>query len=189
VSRPLDDATVPWPGDVPFSWRSTASLSEGSPFESTCFTMSAHLGTHVDAPSHVAAGGLAAGALPLDVFVGPARVIELPGKGEMGLDALPRRALGAARVIFKTRGRSFLAPLAAMRLAERGARLIGTDGASIDPADAEDLPVHRTLLSRGIFVLEGLDLSRVEPGDYRLIALPLKLTELDASPVRAVLIG
>jgi arylformamidase len=151
--------------------------------------MSAHLGTHVDAPAHVVAGGLSAGALPLDVFVGPARVVDLPGRGEIGLDGLPRRALGAARVIFKTRGHSFLAPLAAVRLAERGARLVGTDAASIDPADAEDLPVHRALLSRGIFVLEGLDLSRVEPGDYRLIALPLKLTDLDASPVRAVLIG
>ena len=151
--------------------------------------MSAHLGTHVDAPSHVAPGGASAGALPLDPFVGPARVVDLPGRGEVGPDALPRRALGARRVLFRTLGRAFLAPLAAVRLAERGARLVGTDAASVDPPDAEDLPVHRALLSRGIYVLENLDLAAVEPGDYRLIALPLKLTELDASPVRAVLIG
>ena len=65
---------------------------------------------------------------------------------------------------------------------------MGTDAASLDPEDAEDLPVHRALLSLGVFLLEGLDLSAVEPGDYRLIALPLKLTDLDAAPVRAVLI-
>ena len=151
--------------------------------------MSAHLGTHVDAPAHVLAGGAPVGSLPLDAFVGPARVLDLPGRGEVGLDALPRRALGVARVLFRTRGQSFLAPLAAVRLAERGARLGGPDAMSVDPDDAEDLPVHRTLLSRGIVVLENLDLSRIEPGDYRLIALPLKLMELDGSPVRAVLIG
>lgn len=151
--------------------------------------MSAHLGTHVDAPSHVIPGGAAAGSLPLDAFVGPARVVDLPGRGEIGLDGLPRRALGAARILFRTRGEAFLSPLAAVRLAERGARLVGTDAGSVDPEDAEDLPVHRALLGRGIFILENLDLSGVKPGDYRLIALPLKLTELDASPVRAVLIG
>jgi arylformamidase len=151
--------------------------------------MSAHLGTHVDAPSHVLPGGLPVGALALEPFIGPARVVDLPGRGEVGLDGLPRRALGVPRILFRTRGETFLAPLAAVRLAERGALLVGTDGVSVDPDDADDLPVHRALLSRGIFVLESLDLSAVEPGDYRLIALPLKLTELDASPVRAVLIG
>ena len=65
---------------------------------------------------------------------------------------------------------------------------MGTDGLSLDPGDAEDLPVHRALLSRGICLLESLDLSRVEPGDYTLIALPLRLRHLDAAPVRAILV-
>ena len=173
---------------MPFSWRTTASLGEGSQWESTCFTMSAHLGTHADAPSHVFAGGAAAGGLRLDVFLGPARVVDLPGRGEVGADALPRRCLGVARILFRTGGRAFLSPLAAVRLAERGAILVGTDAISIDPADAEDLPVHRTLLGRGVFLLEGLDLSATEPGDYRLIALPMPLADLDAAPVRAVLV-
>lgn len=151
--------------------------------------MSAHLGTHADAPSHVLPGGEGAASLPLEAFLGPARVVDLPGRGEVGPDALPRRALGAARILFRTGGLSFLAPLAAVRLAERGAILVGTDAASLDPDDAEDLPVHRALLSRGVCLLENLDLSRVPPGDYRLIALPLRFTDLDASPVRAVLIG
>ena len=81
-----------------------------------------------------------------------------------------------------------MSPLAALRLAERGAMLVGTDATSIDPEDAEDLPVHRMLLSRGIMLLEGLSLAHVEPGDYRLVALPLRFRDLDASPVRAVLI-
>lgn len=188
VSRRIDEKTAAWPGDVPFSWRATSGPSDGAPLGATCFTMSAHLGTHVDAPSHVLSGGEAIGAVRLEPFLGPARVVQLAGRGEIGPDALPARSLGVPRILFRTGGRVFLSPLAAVRLIERGAILVGTDALSVDPEDAEDLPVHRTLLSRGVALLENLDLSRAEPGDYRLIALPLAFRDLDASPVRAVLI-
>ena len=150
--------------------------------------MSAHVGTHVDAPSHVLPDGEPIGRLALDAFIGPARVVDLPGRGEVGPDALPRRCLGVPRVLFRTGGRAFLSPLAAVRLCERGALLVGTDAMSVDPEDAADLPVHRTLLSRAVAVLENLDLTQAAPGDYRLVALPLFFKELDASPVRAILI-
>jgi arylformamidase len=91
-------------------------------------------------------------------------------------------------VLFRTGGKAFLSPLAAVRLCERGTILVGTDAMSVDPEDAADLPVHRTLLSRAVAVLENLDLSDASPGDYRLVALPLFFKELDASPVRAILI-
>ena len=150
--------------------------------------MSAHLGTHADSPSHVLQAGAPIGELDLEPFVGPARVVALPGRGEVGPDALPRESLGVPRILFRTGGRAFLAPLAAVRLAEKGAILVGTDAASIDPADAEDLPAHRTLLSRGVALLESLDLDRVPEGEYELIALPLRFQDLDASPVRAILL-
>jgi len=150
--------------------------------------MSAHVGTHVDAPSHVLANGDPIGQLPLDAFIGPACVVDLPGRGEVGADALPRGTFAAPRVLFRTAGKAFLSPLAAIRLAEKGVVLVGTDAMSVDPGDAVDLPVHRTLLSRGVAVLENLDLSRVVPGIYRLVALPIFFKELDASPVRAILI-
>jgi len=188
ISRPIDDETEPWEGDVPFTWRATARLVEGSLFEATCFTMSAHLGTHVDAPSHVLPAGRSIGDVSLAAFVGPARVVDLPGRGEVGPDSLPPRSIGVRRVLFRTRGRSFLAPLAAVRLAERGTILVGTDALSVDTQDAEDLPVHRTLLARGVMVLENLNLEGVEAGDYGLVALPLAFRDLDASPVRAILI-
>ena len=177
-----------WPGDVRFRWRPTARLVDGSLFESTCFTMSAHVGTHVDAPSHVLPEGATIGRISLDAFIGTACVVDLPGRGEVGPDALPRGSFAAPRVLFRAGARTFLSPLAAVRLAEKGALLVGTDGMSLDPHDAADLPVHRALLSRNVAVLENLDLSRAAPGTYRLIALPIGFTELDASPVRAVLI-
>ena len=150
--------------------------------------MSAHLGTHADAPSHVLAGAANIGAVPLAPYLGPARVVLVSGRGELGPEELPPRSLRVPRVLFRSRGRAFLSPLAALRLAENGAILVGTDASSIDPPDAEDLPAHRALLSRGIALLEHLALEAVEEGEYQLVALPLRLDELDASPVRAVLI-
>ncbi len=150
--------------------------------------MSAHLGSHADAPSHVLAGEATIGQMPLEPYVGRARVVELSGRGEVGPDALPPRSLRARRVLFRTRGKAFLSPLAAVRLAEKGAILVGTDAPSIDPADAEDLPAHRALLERGVALLEHLALDAVEEGEYQLVALPLRFDDLDASPVRAVLI-
>jgi arylformamidase len=187
ISRSIGEETPVWPGDVPFSWRETQG--PGSPVGATCFTMSAHCGTHADAPSHVDAGGMPIGEAPLAAYVGLARVLALPGLGEVGADALPRRSLGVPRILFRTGGKACLSPLAAMRLAEQGAMLVGTDAASIDPEDAEDLPAHRALLGHGVVLLEDLDLEAVPDGDYQLVALPLRFRDLDASPVRAILIA
>jgi len=150
--------------------------------------MSAHLGSHADAPCHVLAGGATIGQVGLEAYIGPARVVELAGKGEIGPDDLPEKSLRVRRVLFRSRGRAFLSPLAALRLADTGTILVGTDAPSIDPADAEDLPAHRALLSRGVALLEHLALDEIEEGTYQLVALPLRLDDLDASPVRAILI-
>ncbi len=189
VSRRISEETPVWPGDVAFSWREIESPGAAAPWGTTCFTMSAHCGTHADAPSHVFSDGKTISEAPLGVFIGPARVIELPGLGEVGPDALPRKALGVARVIFRSGGKASLSPLAALRLAERGTVLVGTDAPSIDPEDAEDLPAHRALLGSGVALLEDLDLEAVPEGTYQLVALPLRFADLDASPVRAILIA
>jgi len=190
ISRPISEETPVWPGDVAFSWRETAraGAGTGAPWGSTCYTMSAHCGTHADAPSHLFEDGKTIGEAPLAAYIGAARVLALPGVGEVGPDALPPRSLRVPRVLFRSGARASLSPLAAIRLADGGAMLVGTDGASIDPEDAEDLPAHRALLSRGVALLEDLDLSAVPDGDYELVALPLRFRDLDASPVRAILI-
>jgi arylformamidase len=189
VSRRISEETPVWPGDVAFSWRELETPGAAAPWGSTCFSMSAHCGTHADAPSHVFADGKTIAEAPLSAFIGPARVIELPGLGEVGADALPRKALGVSRVLFRSGGKASLSPLAALRLVEHGTILVGTDAASIDPEDAPDLPAHRALLGNGVALLEDLDLEAVGEGTYQLVALPLRFDDLDASPVRAILIG
>ncbi|HEX9148461.1 MAG TPA: cyclase family protein [Thermoanaerobaculia bacterium] len=188
ISRRINPRTFVWPGDVPFSYQTTSSLAGGDLYESTCFTMSSHAGTHADAPNHVVTREATIGDMPLAPFVGRAQVIDLPGRGEIGPDELPPKSLRVRRALFRTRGRTFLSPLAALRLVEKGLILVGTDAHSIDPPDAEDLPAHRTLLSNGIALLEHLALDAVDEGEYQLVALPLRFDDLDASPVRAVLI-
>jgi arylformamidase len=187
ISRRISEETPVWPGDVAFSWRELES--PGAHWGTTCFSMSAHCGTHADAPSHVFVDGRTIAGAALSTYIGPARVVELPGLGEVGPDALPRKALGVARVLFRSGGKASLSPLAALRLAERGTVLVGTDAASIDPEDADDLPAHRALLGSGVALLEDLDLEAVPEGTYQLVALPLRFDDLDASPVRAILIA
>lgn len=188
ISRRISEETPVWPGDVAFSWRELEAPGQAT-WTTTCFSMSAHCGTHADAPSHVFTDGRTIEEAVLSAYIGPARVIELPGTGEVGPDALPRKALGVARVLFRSGGKASLSPFAAILLAERGTILVGTDAASIDPEDAEDLPAHRALLGSGVALLEDLDLEAVPEGTYQLVALPLRFAELDASPVRAILIG
>jgi arylformamidase len=163
-------------------------------------TLSPHTGAHADAPLHYDAEGVAVGALDLEPYLGPCRVIHAIGGGaliewrhlERHIDAsLPPRVL--VRTYERMPADRWDAALAAYapdvieRLADRGVKLIGIDTASIDPAESKTLDAHQVIRRRGLRVLENLVLDEVPEGDYELIALPLKLTTADASPVRAVL--
>jgi arylformamidase len=136
----------------------------------------------VDAPSHFLAGAPDLEALGLEPLVGPCRVVDLALRG------LPERDEHFERVLFK-RNRG-IDPDMAAELVARGVRLVGVDSLSIEPAEAvaAGAPTHRVLLSAGVAILEGLVLEAVQPGEYLLVALPLRLQHSEASPVRAVLL-
>jgi arylformamidase len=161
--------------------------------------MSVHTGTHTDGGYHVSANGMRAAELPLDAFLGPALVIDARGREVLDERVLDDVALnGAVRVLFRTRDAidatvfpgDFLAPTVelARRLVQAGVRLVGSDAPSMDRVDSKSLDSHHVLVDAGVAILENLVLSEVPAGVYTLIALPLKLTEADASPVRAVLL-
>ena len=141
----------------------------------TKLTMGSHSGTHIDAPAHVVAGGKTAREIPLSTLIGDAVLVY---KKDF---RIPR---GTKRVILKgseeTEGR--LSEKSARSLVDAGVCLIGTDAQSIGNDS-----VHKILLSEGIVVLESLDLSKAEPGQYILCALPLKI-DTDGSPIRACLV-
>lgn len=199
ISPPVHAASPVFPGDTAYSQQWVARIEPGCPVNVSAITLSPHLGAHADAPLHYDPTGAAIGGVDLDAFIGPCRVIHALGCGPLvrpdhlvhALDALPPRVL--VRVYehmpqhgFDTALPAF-APETVTMLADRGVVLVGIDSASIDPADSKTLDSHQVIRQRGLRVLENLWLDEVPEGDYELIALPLKLTTADASPVRAVL--
>jgi arylformamidase len=200
VSRPISARSDPWPGDTPFSAEVTWALGDGRSAVNVCaFRSTTHMGTHVDAPWHFLPGGATVDRLPLDAFVGPARVIDALGARGALLpsEGLLRQLEGVERALFRTRDRTDpyafprdfagLDPALAEELARRRVKLFGTDAPSADAPGSEGLPAHKALARGPCHILEWLDLAHAPPGDYELIALPLRLEGLDASPVRAVL--
>ncbi len=188
-----------FPGDTAYSQQWATTIGPGCPVNVSAITLSPHVGAHADAPLHYDPEGAAIGAVSLDAFIGPCRVIHAIGCGPLVKpehiahalkDLPPRVLLRVYQLQPQDRFDNDLPAFAAEtveQLADLGVRLIGIDSASIDPADSKALPSHQTIRRRGLRVLENLLLDDVPEGDYELIALPLKLTTADASPVRAVL--
>ena len=192
VSVPLRTGMVVYPGDPEFSIERAMSLAAGDLANVSRMDLGVHTGTHVDAPVHFFDGASAVEALDLDVLVGPAVVVEVPGSGDIGPDAVVD---GAERILFKTRNSAAwaddafyedyasISPQAATRLVEAGVRLVGVDYLSVGGVET-----HQTLLRAGLIAVEGLDLRGIEPGTYTLVCLPLKLDGSDGAPARAILI-
>lgn len=190
-----------WPGDTPFSARLTWSIAEGSSVNVSAVTTTPHLGSHVDAPFHTEPRGESIGELDLDPYLGPCRVIQVPPAvliEPRHVEAdLEERSTFPPRILLKTgsvadrktfpQRFSALSPELARLLAERETLLVGLDTPSVDPLESKTLDAHHALFRGGVAILEGLVLDGVPEGDYELIALPLKMAGLDASPVRAVL--
>ena len=199
ISPPVDAGSPVFPGDTPYAQRWVATLGPGCPVNVSELTLSPHTGAHADAPLHYDPAGAPSGALDLRPYLGPCRVIHAIGRGPLvhwehlahALHGLPPRVL--VRTYAQTPVRRWdpdlaaYAPEAIERLADLGVLLIGIDTASIDPADSKTLDSHQVVRHRNLRVLENLVLDEVPEGDYELIALPLKLMQADASPVRAVL--
>lgn len=199
ISPPVHAGSPVFPGDTPYQAQWTATIAPGCPVNVSALTLSPHVGAHADAPLHYDPAGEAIGAVPLEPFLGLCRVVHAIGCGPLvewrhiahAVQGLPPRVLVRTYARMPVdrwdAGLAAYAPETVERLADLGVALIGIDTASIDPADSKALPSHQVIRRRGLRVLENLVLDAVPEGDYELIALPLKLTTADASPVRAVL--
>jgi arylformamidase len=199
LSPPVHAASPVFPGDTPYAQAWVARIGPGCPVNVSALTLSPHVGAHADAPLHYDDAGAAIGAVDLSPYLGPCRVVHAVGCGPLvewrhlahALDGLPPRLL--VRTYARAPQDRFDAGLAAFapdtveRLADLGVVLVGIDTASVDPAESKTLDTHQVLRRRGLRVLENLVLDDVPEGDFELIALPLRWTTADASPVRAVL--
>jgi arylformamidase len=198
VTLPISPALPVWPGDVPVDLRRTQDRGLGDPCNTSALSLSAHCGTHVDAPLHYLDGGAGVDALDLGVLVGPCRVADA---GDGTLDAARLAALGlprgTERLLLRTQAPGSpptageadggLDVSGAAWIVAAGIRLVGIDRLSIATGATTD-ESHRLLLRAGVVIVEGLALSGVAPGAYELACLPLKLQACDGAPARVVLV-
>jgi arylformamidase len=200
ITRPLSQTTPVWPGDEPLSVGWTKPHGDDRAAVS-CLRFSPHVGTHLDAPLHLDPTGDDVASVPLGVCVGRCEVVAVSGHLRPILRGdLPARWVPSTpRVLFATStwpsGAAIPPSFASLSLglvdflAGAGVVLVGLDTPSVDDPSAVGLPAHRRCMARGIAILEGLDLSGAVPGFSTLVAAPLRLEGVEASPVRAFLVG
>ena len=201
ISVPLRNGMVRWPSDPPVRVRPVKRMARGDSSDVAHLSMGSHTGTHMDAPAHFLRGGRPIDRMPLSAVIGPARVIGIRHPRKILVEELRQsRIRRGERVLFKTRNSSVCWRTARFRkgfvhlpaesaryLAKRGVRAVGVDYLSVGGWRADGAETHRVLLRAGAWIIEGLDLSRVRPGRYRLICLPLRIHRGDGAPARAVL--
>lgn len=204
VTATLDPATTPvYEGDAAMSFEFLKDMRKGDGFTLSKLSLGAHSGTHVDAPMHFIRDGASIDRLPLEPFIGPARVIEIPDSVQ-SIDAAElnrHQWRNAERVVFRTRSSvrgwmksptfhrdfAYIAPDAAQLLADAGVKLVGIDYISAEKFGAPAPLTHRILLGNGIPIVEGLALETVLAGDYDLVVLPIKVAGHEGAPARAVM--
>jgi arylformamidase len=198
ISRPLHSGMPHWPGDVPTTFQINVRIADGHACNVGQLNLSVHNGSHADAPWHYDDHGAKIDAVDLSHYLGICRVIDARQHRALTPDLLdglsPDRI---PRLLFRTDAWKdptqfppawpLLSEGMPEQLAALGVKLIGLDVPSVDPLQSRDLRMHHALGEAGILILENLDLHAAAPGDYELIALPLKVREGDGAPVRAVL--
>ena len=200
VSVPLKTGLAHWPGDPATSLSRVKDLERGDPCTVSKLEMCAHAATHMDAPAHFILGGASIDQMPLTTGLGRARVIAIADPESIKPAELAKhRIRPGERILFKTvnsercwKSEEFVEDFvhisleAASYLALRKVKLVGVDYLSVGGFRADGAGTHRELLGAGVWIVEGLDLSRVEPGPVQLVCLPLRLAGAEGSPARAI---
>ena len=201
VSVSLHSGMVHWPDNPPVRIERTLSIERGDAANVSEISMGAHTGTHMDGPIHFVQGGKGLDEMPLTATIGRARVIEIQDPESIKPDELdPHGLRRGERVLFKTHNSAhhwpaedfdedfvYVSQEAARYMAELGIQTVGVDYLSVGGFRKDAEETHQALLEAGIWVIEGLDLSEVEPGEYELICLPVKIERSDGAPARAIL--
>jgi len=198
ITWPMTADMASWPGDAEFSLRWLSLQSRGDTVNLGALTLSPHMGTHADAPFHCDSARATIDRVPLDIYVGPARLVDVRGRAKICVQDLAVHDWAATpRLLLRTGAwddvRRFpdAIPVLADDVPEflhaQHIRLVGVDVPSVDEPGSQSLPVHHALNERGIHILEGLDLRVPPPGVYELIALPLRIQGGDGAPVREML--
>ncbi len=204
VSILLSEDMHIFPGDPPFTVKKIKEISKGKTANVSSITMGSHTGTHIDPPLHFVKDSQGIDKIQLDRFIGRARVIDLCSIDteitKKDLEEFDEKITRGDIVLFKTKnsemwnGKKFqedfiyLTTDAGQYLLKKGIKTVGIDYLSIEEYGNKTAPVHHLLLENGVFIIEGLNLKDIKPGEYFFVCLPLKIKEGDGAPARAILI-
>ena len=204
ISLTIAEDLPVWPGDPKIKLKKISKIEDGEEANVTHISACVHIGTHVDAPDHFMDSGQTVENLPLDLLVGAAFVVELHVDGQVSAVDLQSASIpeGTNRLLIKTTNSQLwaegvkefksdfiaLEADAAAYLVNQGVEVVGVDYLSVAPF-ADPGPTHRILLEEGVLIIEGLNLSGIEPGEYTLMCLPLKISGSDGAPARVLLQG
>jgi arylformamidase len=200
VSVPLDSALPTYPNNTPFTLEAIKRIARGDSSNVSTLHMSAHCGTHVDAPRHFFDAGAGTEALPLEMLIGRTRVIEVISRTGIAAEDLTGIDLSEdVRLLIKTHNsRLWSSPdfhtdyigvteSGARHLVGHGIKVLGVDYLSVEQFRTPGAPAHHVLLGAGTIVIEGLNLAMVDPGVYEMYCLPLRIVGADGAPARVVL--
>ena len=200
ISLPLHADLATYPGNTPFSLEAIKRLANGDSSNVSSLHLSAHTGTHVDAPFHFFDDGPGTEGLPLEMLCGRTRVVEVTTRRGITVEDLAGFDLTEdVRLLIKTHNSRLwgssefhkdyvgVTGAAAHFLVEQGVKVLGVDYLSVEEYKKAGAPAHRTLLGAGTIVIEGLNLRDVEPGSYEMFCLPLSIVGADGAPARVVL--
>ena len=200
VTVPLDGHLPAYPGNTPFQVEPIKRISNGDTSNVSTLHMSAHSGTHVDAPRHFFDEAAGTDELPIELLLGRALVVEVTSRHSIGVEDLAGIDLSEViRVLFKTVNSRLwgspdfrpdyvgLTEAGARHLVDRGVKVVGVDYLSVEEFRKPGAPAHRVLLGSGAIVIEGLNLLDVEPGHYDMFCLPLRIVGCDGAPARVIL--
>lgn len=200
LTHPIETGMPVYPGTDPVQIANKFTIAKDG-FAEMILRMVSHTGTHIDAPRHIISDGKSLDRYPVSFFIGQAMVLDLD-YNDINPDTLNARAADLETVDFlllrtlqaKKWGRSgyfedMPSPslTTVQLLCSHKLRGIGIDAISIDPIRSISMDNHQNILGRGMIIIENLtNLHKLPDSIFRLIALPLKVTDSDGFSARVV---
>ena len=199
LSANISEQSIVFPGDPSYTTEEICSLEKGAHFNLHKIQLGNHTGTHIDFPSHVIKGGKTSADFPIDSLIGCGIIIEVPSNEQsIKKDFIKKQPIQAGDIVFFktsnyklpktkfTKDYVYIEPGAADELIRKKVKIVGIDYISVDKYESENLPVHRSLLSNDILIVEGLELNGVPAGRCKIYILPMKINNMDGLPARII---